>query len=276
MNQPIHTTNVPHDEQPLARRMACRARGRLFALWRRLLYADIRPMWQPSQEPTYHFQENIEHFGVILKGKSIERIDKVYRNYDDCFIVNNFDKEIELLEKYLIGKNTVHFVNRLMTAPLTPSNYRKLGITDIQLSKVSAKGDDKLKRAIMHYKSLGLRTCFLPRRLLEFNRYFGPEYANKHPNTGVLAICYALDIIRPKNLWIVGLDFYQADYLVRRSHQSPLEDQRAKMDRIDLINVFVDILKRYPDGSVNIVTYYDGFPELANVNILRTGEDIER
>jgi len=268
MNDPIHTTNVPQDEQPLVRRMVYLARARLSALWRRLLYADIRPMWHPSQEPMYHFQENIEHFGVILKGKSIEKIDEVYGNYDDCFIVNNFDKEMELLERYLINKNTVHFVNRLMTAPLTPSNYRKLGITDIQLTKVSAKGDDGLKRAIMHYKSLGLRTHFLPQGLLRFNRDFGPEYANKHPNTGILAICYALDILRPKNLWIVGLDFYQADYLVRRPHQTPIEGQRAKMKRTDLSDVFVNILKRYPDVNVSIVTYYDGFPELENLNIL--------
>ena len=217
--------------------------------------------------PSY-FPENIENFGVILKGKSIEKIGKVCHNYNDCFIVNNFDKEIELLEKYLVAKNTVHFVNALMTAPLTPENYKKTGITDIQLSRASAKG---IEKAIKYYKSLGLRIHFLPKRLLEFNRDIDADYSGKeyrYPNTGVQAIIYALDIIRPKNLWLVGLDFYQQDYLVRRPHQSLLEQQRAQIKRLDLINVFVSILKRYPEVNVNMVTYYEGLPELKNLSVL--------
>ncbi|RLC61194.1 MAG: hypothetical protein DRI01_08880 [Chloroflexi bacterium] len=217
--------------------------------------------------PSY-FPENIENFAVILKGKSIEKISQVYRNYNDCFIVNNFDKEIELLERYLVAKNTVHFVNRLMTAPLTPENYQKLGITDIQLSKVSDKGDKALKKAIKHYTSLGLKTHFLPERLLRFTSDFGAEYAIKYPNTGILAVIYALDIIRPKNLWIVGLDFYQADYLARRPHQNPIELQREKMNRLGMDKVFINIVNRYPEVNVNMVTYYQGLPELKNLNIL--------
>jgi hypothetical protein len=217
--------------------------------------------------PSY-FPENIENFAVILKGKSVEKIGKVYQNYRDCFIVNNFDKEIELLEKYLVAKNTVHFVNRLMTAPLIPGNYQKLGITDIQLSKVSDRGDRALKKAITHYTSLGLKTHFLPERLLRFTSDFGPEYANKYPQTGVLAVIYALDIISPRNLWIIGLDFYQADYLVRRPHQNPIEIQRAKMSRLDMDKVFINIVSRYPDVKVNMVTYYEGLPELNNLAIL--------
>lgn len=222
---------------------------------------------QDEHYPEY-FKENIENFGVILKGKSIEKISKIYQNYNDCFIVNNFDKEIELLEEYLVGKNTVHFVNRLLAASLTPGNYKKMVINDIQLSKVSAEGDGQLKKAIKHYKSLGLKTHFLPKRLLMFNRDFGPEYANKYPNTGVLAIIYALDIIRPKNLWIIGSDFYQADYLVRRPHANHIEIQRAKIEKVDMVNVFINILKRYPEVNVNMVTYYEGLPELGNLTIL--------
>lgn len=217
--------------------------------------------------PSY-FPGNIENFGVILKGKSVEKIGNVYHNYNDCFIVNNFDKEIELLEEYLVAKNTVHFVNRLMTAPLTPGNYKKMGITDIQLSKVSDEGDRALKKAIKHYKSLGLNTHFLPGRLLRFTSDFGSEYAKKYPQTGVLAVIYALDVIRPRNLWIIGLDFYQADYLVRRPHQTPIEKQRAKMERIDMVNTFINILKSYPEVNVSMVTYYEGLPELKNLNIL--------
>ena len=39
-------------------------------------------------------------------------------------------------------------------------------------------------------------------------------------NAGILALCYTLDVIKPKNLWICGLDFYSKDYIFRRSSNS--------------------------------------------------------
>ena len=44
--------------------------------------------------------------------------------------------------------------------------------------------------------------------------------------------------------------------------------KRAKMKKLDLANVFVEILKEYPDINVNLVTYFDGLPELEHLNIL--------
>lgn len=233
----------------------------------RILASDFLPIWNTNQEPKLHFNAGIENFGVILKGKSVEKIGMVYENYADCFLVNNFDKEMALLEKYMVNKNVVHFVNRLLTAPLAPENYRKLRIKDIQLTKTSAVGDVDFKRAILHYRFLGLKTHYLPERLLQYNQAFSSEYANKYPNTGVLAIIYALDIVRPKHLWIVGLDLYQHDYLFRRSHQSPLHKQREKMKRIDMINVFRNVAQRFSSTKIHLVTYYDGFQESENLVI---------
>jgi hypothetical protein len=259
---------TPGKQQPAKAPILSRARGRLAKLGRRLLgdYARVAQSIQGAPEP--YFRDGLESFAVLLKGRSIEKIDRVYGEYDHCFIVNNFDREIELLEPYLINKRTVHFVNRLMTAPLTVPNYRKLGITDVQLSKATAKGDDVLRESLGCYVQRGLRIHFLPASLLRFNRRFGVEYRAAHPNTGVLAVIYALDVIRPTNLWVVGLDFYQHDYLARRPHVVPLEQQRARMRRLDLVDVLAGVMESYPEVNVNLVTYYEGFPELENVTIL--------
>jgi hypothetical protein len=215
-----------------------------------------------------YFEPQIDSFGIILKGKSLERFPDFRDRFERCFLVNNFDKEIEAVGGSLEGKKIVHFVNRLMTAPLKPENYERFNITDVQLSKISRVGDKRLKVAVPHYNSLGLKVHYLPKHLLKFNEFFGAEYAKKFPNTGILAIIYTLQMLRPRNLWIVGLDYYQSDYLFRRPHANPIEVQRAKMARINLVEITADMFRRHPDVRINMVSYYKGFPEVENVRFV--------
>jgi len=216
-----------------------------------------------------YFSKGMENLGIMLKGKSLELFPRYDQRFGNCFLVNNYDEELKLIGKHLVGKKCVHFVNRLMTAPLHPKNYRQLDTTDVQLSKASAFGDKRLGVAVRHYRSLGLRTHFLPKNLLKFNLDFGKEYSRKHPNTGVLAIIYALEMLRPKTLWIIGLDFYQSDYLIRRAHQNPIEIQREKIERINLVEVTAGIFRAYSDIKINLISYYQGFPEVPNVRVFR-------
>jgi len=216
------------------------------------------------------FCPGIENFGVILKGKSIEKLPKVSDEFKDCFIVNNFDKEIEIIGNCLLDKNIVHFTNRsFRTAPLKPENYRKLNIREVQLYKSSALWDKRLLYIMYIYQSLGLRTVFLPRQLLsKSGGLFGSEFEKKFPSTGLLAILYALEIIKPKNLWIVGLDFYQSDYLVRRDYNTPIEIMRAKMKKTDAPGAVNRWITEYPNVNFNIVTYFDGFETSPNLRLL--------
>lgn len=237
--------------------------------FKNLLSSLFEKYFIESEQESPYFPKRMESFGVILKGKSLEQFPRYDKEFKNCFLVNNFDKEIELMGNSLIGMKCVQFVNRLETACMFPENYQKFNIADIQLSKVSAFGDQRLRRVIKYYKSLGLKTHFLPKKLLLFNKEFDKEYAKKYPNTGILAIIYALEMFRPKVFWIIGLDFYQSDYLVRRPHQNPIHVQRAKMKKLNLVEVTANILKRFPSVKVNIVTYYRGFPNLPNVEILR-------
>lgn len=222
-----------------------------------------------SQKKCPYFDRVYRNFGVMLKGKSLEQLPKYSDEFRHCFLVNNFDKELSAVGDCLLNKGCVQFVNRLQTAYLTAENYKRLGIRDIQLPKVSSFADRALKQAIRHYKSLNLRTHFLPKQLLKFNKQdFGKEYAKKYPNTGIMAIIYALEMLAPETLWIAGLDFYQSDYLARRAHQNPLVVQQAKMERTNLVKVTSNIFRRYPNTQINMISYYKGFPDVPNVTIL--------
>lgn len=220
------------------------------------------------------FPHDLENFGVILKGSSIIRLNEINDKFEDCFIVNNIDKnknnedsEYSLVAPLIKNKKIVHFVNRLKTAPLLKDHYKELGIKDVQFTKVLLDAElTKMKRI---YESFGLTCHRLPETLLSYNDYFlgKGNYEKKHPNTGVLSIIYATKIIKPKNIWIIGLDFYEADYLYRRPWHWELENQRDKMKTLDIPGQFVKLVKENPNVNFNVISNAN-FPLIENLNIL--------
>jgi len=221
-----------------------------------------------------YFEKNLKDFGVILKGASVARIPQVSSNFNHCYMVNNFDRNLDnkdseysIVAPQLKGKSIVHFVNRLATAPLLPEHYKELGITDIQFTK--SEYDPMISKMRETYERYGLRCHLLPEELLGYNDFFQGtgNYAKKHPNTGVLAIIYAAHILKPKNLWVVGLDFYQNDYLFRRPWQPPLEQQQEKMDRTDMVNHFLDVVKRNSDVNFKMITNAK-LPKMTNLEVI--------
>lgn len=222
-----------------------------------------------------------ENFGVVLKGRSIARLNRISGRFNDCFIVNNFDRfagdkttEWDLVSPQLQGKNVVHFVNRLNDCPLLEEHYQELNITDVQFSL--AEVDSKLAKSKKTYESYGLNCHLLPKYLLSENEFFrdtyylkpgDSDYTKKHPNTGVLAIFYALRVLAPKNLWIGGLDFYQVDYLVRRPHLTNLENQQLRVKNTKMIEYFCNLLDRYRETNFYVVSDAK-LPEFPNLMVL--------
>jgi hypothetical protein len=139
-----------------------------------------------------------------------------------------------------------------------------------------AEADAKLLESKKTYESYGLRCHLLPKHLLSENEFFrdsyylkpgDSDYTKKHPNTGVLAIVYALRVLAPKNLWIGGLDFYQVDYLVRRAHLTSLENQQLRVKNTKMIEYFCDLLDRYRETNFYVVSDAK-LPEVPNLVVL--------
>jgi len=257
-----------------------------------------------TQDRTY-FPKGLDNFGVILKGASVRHLPKVAGFFDHCFIVNNMDKntkifksllfdrfigglsflygskntEYSLIKENLSGKSIAHFVNRLRTAPLTKKHYKELGIKNIQFSMSTP--DDQLKRMEKFYNRFGLETHYLPTRLLCYNEYFrgmkirdryylDPEDPGptKHPNTGLLAIIYAAEILKPRTLWLVGLDLFFGDgpYLFKRPWAA--DSYKDRVDDLDLLGHFSYILQSNRDVQFNVVTQSTNLPTEPNINVI--------
>jgi len=218
------------------------------------------------------FEEGIDNFAVVLRGQSIEKIDRVYKNYSSCLFVSDLDNEIDKLGKYLVNKNGVQLVNRGITCPWRKENYEKMKVKDVIFPRVKGArekikgGDIKTKKLKSLYKNLNLRIHYLPSFVMKYAPFFGKDF--KFVNTGVLGIVYALTVVRPKHLWIIGLDFYQTDYIVKRKGFS-LVKRQERMKEYDVANVLIKkFIEPRKDVQFHIVTYYDGFPKLDNLELL--------
>ena len=199
-----------------------------------------------------------QNYAVLLGGKSLENYDKFIKDIDNIYLVNTFSKFFES-EKHLNQfkkKNIIHFVNKYGVCSLGRKFYKDLQIKDIQFSIPYDIFDIKLNKSFINYKLMGLNCRFLEKNLLLNNqRDFGQSFKNKFPNTGVLSIYYILSKIRPRNLIIAGLDFYENDYLYTVYDNYPLSKHLNKMKRLNLVDWTVKLFSQQKHTKIVLYTY---------------------
>lgn len=208
-----------------------------------------------------------KHVVVLLKGGSLGAFTEVPLDCDQLIIVNNFERELIRLEDLIFQIPCVHFINRLPTAPMSFSSYKAIAVEKVIFMKPFSIFDYTMLRSFLTLKSMSMTVGFLPRSIQRRSWGFGKEYAKKFPNAGILAIVYALECLRPERLSIFGLDFYEADYLYRRKHQNPLNIQKAKFNRLGLVNFTETLLGNYPSVKIELYTKYHQFNAAENVSL---------
>ena len=125
------------------------------------------------------FVNETDDFGVLLKGKSLKAITDILPNFSSCFVVNNFEREVIMLEDFLSNKEVVHFVNRLPTTPMSHSSYMAYGIEKIVFMKPFDVLDYSMLRNHLLFKVMGKKVHYLPRQLQKRDWGFGDEYKNE-------------------------------------------------------------------------------------------------
>lgn len=229
-----------------------------------------------NKKDYFHLDYRPENFGLLLKGASLDKLPKYHDRFDECIIVSDYDDELEVFGEFLLNKQITHFTNRSFSSSLKRKNYKKYGIENVQLGQVFRWNHYTLIKTFIRYQLMfaDLRVTFLPEELLEVNKSFGEEYALKFPNTGILSVIYVLNIIKPKNLWIFGLDFYAREYAVEQiknpvDENSPLEQRDKKIKRLELVKYTHELLnKKSEETNINLVTYYKDWPNSKNIRVL--------
>ena len=219
-----------------------------------------------------YFPESPDNFAVMLKGASLDKLSKYFDGFHDCFIVSDYDDELSVVGPYLKGKNVCHFTNRSRQASLSRRNYRKYNIQHIQTGQVFRLQHLRLLETYFYYKMLlaGLKVHSLPEKLLKYHKGFGEKYFTKFPNTGILSLTYTLEMIRPKTLWVFGLDFYSTPYMVDQSQGTSLslEQQAEKMGRLNLPNYVCQLFGCFPETEIKMASYYADWPDIPNMTLI--------
>lgn len=204
----------------------------------------------------------MKNFGILLRGQSLKRLDLIYKQFDDCFIVNDFKVELRFCENFLKNKNITHVVNGMKSAALTQRQYKKFNINNIQFAFTKKHLDNKhwkrkIKMVEEYYKSTGLKIEYIP------NKYY--EDTLRIRNTGVVSVLCASEIIKSKNIYIIGLDFYYSDYMVKKNAPHHLD----KSKEIDLYGSFIKIVEEHPNLQYHVLSNHKNFPKLSNLNIIK-------
>ena len=209
----------------------------------------------------------MENFGILLRGKSLENLHMIIDKFDDCYIVGPWIEELKILSELLKGKHIIQFVNSLLKGRLEREQYKEFNITEVNfgyihdmiMNKGPIPGKNK-KDLLDGYISFGVKKFeWLP------DKHVG-IMSDSH-NTGITSIFNAAEIVKAKNIWIIGLDFYKNDYLTRITQ----EKNKGKADR--LIRTFLKIVENYPQVNFNLLTYYKELPKYPNLHIIGENDD---
>lgn len=198
----------------------------------------------------------MDDVGILLRGKSLEKLPLIIDKFNHCYIVNDFKKELNFVGKYIKGKNIIQYSNSMMDAMLVARDYKKFNINEVNLSFTKSMFKNKYN-IVGEYKKRGVKkVSFLANQYEQDTRGIH--------NTGVCCIFYISEVIRPKRIWMIGLEFYHSNYFVKKN----LAHQLAKTKKIKLIDSFIKIVKDHPNIEYNVVTYFRDLPKLDNLNIM--------
>ena len=200
---------------------------------------------------------NLKNFGIICKGKSILGLPEIEKEFDECYIVNFFEKELYHFETVFRKKKIIHFVNRIRTAAMKRETYKHFKIHNIQMAAPFKLSDKKFIVSYLKYRYLGLKVNTMSKKVLHKFHYTGNDaYKNKFPNTGILSILYASEVLSVKNLYIIGLDFYTNDYLYKTPTASPFEVTNQRFINLKITDFFLNYIENKQDTNFYLRTNY--------------------
>ena len=145
---------------------------------------------------------------ILGRGTSLKKL-SVYNNIEDksVSIINNFNHELELdyIKDFLKGKSITQFINRESASFLTPQHYSNFNI-DCVLNVLKDEYNQSFIRGTLNQNNI--KTNYLPNSILDFSK----DGKGGFPTTGILGIVYSTVVLNEKNIYIIGVDFYDTNY----------------------------------------------------------------
>ena len=145
---------------------------------------------------------------ILGRGTSLKRLE-VYQDIDDknVAIVNNFNYELGLdyIKDFLKGKSVTQFINRETMSFLKKEYYFDFNIDCILNVLRSEYNDSNIRKTLNRYQ---ISTNYLLNIMVEYSK----DQKGGFPTTGILSIVYSSVVLKAKDVYIIGVDFYDTNY----------------------------------------------------------------
>jgi hypothetical protein len=207
---------------------------------------------------------NLKDVGILCKGKSLDGLPYIIDRFSHCLILNKWTWEmVEKSGNCLKGKKILHWVNHHLTSLLDKGLYEELNVTEgiFWWTERHMAGETKdVKPAVTLQKKYLKKLHFMP------DRFYND--CNRITNSGIMCPLFVADELKPKNVWIAGLDFHCTPYLVGEEtnfQKRRIEEGLGK----ELADKFSAIVAVYPEVQFNVLTYYKELPDLKNLRVIQ-------
>ena len=226
---------------------------------------------------------------VLGRGKSLSYFNMIPK-VDTYVLVNEMAREIEHnnLHDKLKGKNVIHLVNRSPQPPkemIEAGYYESLNVKEIWVNTFDRNMIPN--QYINRNSGTWLVNNTIPVKFLSekieknvTNVFPADEHKNWSrgdtgiPSAGMAAIVHSVVEQKVKNVYTIGVDFYEEDYslgIENIPERSSMEDAR-KAEKPHIMKKFLtDLAEHYSNTNFHICTYGDYNSTLKNVNVFKIG-----
>lgn len=196
---------------------------------------------------------------ILGRGTSLQRLD-VYSDIEDdnVAIVNDFNYELSMdrMRDFLNGKIVTQFINREIASFLKPEFYSDFGIKCV-LNVLGSEYRNSPIRAKLEY--CGIKTSYLPDQIIPFSK----DDRGGFPTTGILSVVYSTEVLKEKNIYIIGIDFYDTNYNNGRMSKSYQKNKGVAMK-----DFLAQHITKTPDVNYTICTNSDWRVSLPNLEFV--------
>ena len=196
---------------------------------------------------------------ILCRGSSVSRL-PLDLDCDLICLVNLWEKELYSFSNLLQNKKTIHYINRELSSILSEEIYKDFNIDECQLN-------DKSESFHMYtlLKNRGRSVEVMPEWLDEFSE----NKEGGFPSMGIHTLCHATLKYKPQEVYIGGIDFFEADYFTKHAIQNTKEvPEYLKKKTKRMKNFITDFIKENTETKFCFYTDSSYDPKLINLKIL--------
>jgi hypothetical protein len=199
---------------------------------------------------------------VLGRGESLSQIKKFNpKDFDACFIVNNFENEIKIsesLREFLKeSKNVFQIVGRDNLSLMNENIYKEFKIKKVILNVL--KEEYNKSSLASRLKKMNVDSQHLPSTILKFSENTSASNGRApFPTTGICCLGFILASYDCDSIDTLGIDFYKSNYFYKSivsNKKEPTEAQIKKGDR--MIRHVKKLIKQNNKIEFNINSSYN-------------------